>query len=69
MKFEIKKFINQVAIIPDDTKEWTKWGVALVVAILAKYGMNLGEAETILLTGFVKALADYIHFSMKNREI
>jgi len=69
MNFDIKKFVNQVVVIPDDTKEWTKWGVALVIAVFAKYGMDLGEAETILVTGVVKGITDYVHFLLKQKGV
>jgi hypothetical protein len=68
-KFNLTKFVNQVVIIPNDKREWIKLMTALVLALLAKYGMELGEAETILLAGAVKAGADYVHFVMKEKGV
>ena len=68
-KFNLTKFVNQVVIIPNDKREWIKLITALVLALLAKYGMDLGEAETILLAGVVKAGADYAHFLLKEKGV
>jgi hypothetical protein len=69
MKFDVKKDLNQVIILPDDKREWIKLVTALVLAILAKYGLELGEAETILLAGGIKAVFDYVHFLLKQKSV
>ena len=61
-----KKWLNGVIIIPEDTTDLIKYGTALVVALLAKYGYSeLGEFEMLLIGGAVKAVVDRLHYWWK----
>lgn len=61
-----KKWLNGVIIIPEDTTDLIKYGTALVVALLAKYGYSeLGEFEMLLIGGIVKAGIDRLHYFLK----
>ena len=66
-EFSIKKLINGVVVIPDDTREWVKYGVAIVVAFLARQGYaELGGLELVVIGGLVKTIADSLHYWLKN---
>ena len=65
-----KKWLNGVIVIPEDTTDIIKYGTALIVALLSKYGYNdLGEIEMLLISAFVgfvvKAIADRLHYWYK----
>jgi hypothetical protein len=61
-----KKWLNGVIVIPEDTTDLIKYGTALVVALLAKYGYGeLGEFELMIIAGIVKAVVDRVHYWWK----
>ena len=61
-----KKWLNGVIVIPEDTTDLIKYGTALVVALLAKYGYGeIGEFEMLLIGGIVKAGIDRLHYWLK----
>jgi len=65
-KWNWKKWLNGVIVIPEDTTDIIKYGTALAVALLAKYGYNeLGEFELIIIGAVVKAVVDRIHYWWK----
>lgn len=65
-KWNWKKWLNGVIIIPEDTTDLIKYGTALVVALLAKYGYNeLGELELMMIGVVVKAVIDRLHYFLK----
>ena len=61
-----KKWLNGVIIIPEDTTDLIKYGTALVVTLLAKYGYSeLGELELMIIAGIVKSVVDRVHYYWK----
>jgi hypothetical protein len=65
-KWNWKKWLNGVIIIPENTTDLIKYGTALIVALLAKYGYNeLGEFELMIIAGIVKAVVDRAHYYWK----
>ena len=61
-----KKWLNGVIIIPEDTTDIIKYGTALVVALLAKYGYSeLGEFEMLIIGAVVKSVVDRVHYWLK----
>jgi hypothetical protein len=61
-----KKWLNGVIVIPEDTRDVIKYGTALTVALLAKYGYNeLGEFELLIIGATVKAIVDRMHYMLK----
>jgi len=65
-KWNWKKWLNGVIIIPEDTTDLIKYGTALVVTLLAKYGYSeLGELELMIIAGIVKSVVDRVHYYWK----
>lgn len=61
-----KIWLNGVIVVPEDTTDLIKYGTALVVALLAKYGYGeIGEFEMLLIGGIVKAGIDRLHYWLK----
>lgn len=65
-KWNWKKWLNGVIVIPEDTTDLIKYATALVVALLAKYGYSeLGEFEMLIIGAVVKSVVDRIHYWWK----
>lgn len=70
-KFNLKKLLNNVIIIPDDTKEFAK----IIVSFLVTYsqerltGINLTPSEIVLATYLIKGFLDILHFYSKKKDI
>lgn len=61
-----KKWLNGVIVIPENTTDLIKYGTALVVALLAKYGYSeIGEFEMLLIGALVKSGIDRLHYFLK----
>lgn len=68
MKFDIKKLINGIVIVPETSTEVAKIIVAGIIAILTSYGLSLNEGYIVILGIIVKALLDMFHFWLKNKK-
>lgn len=65
-KWNWKKWLNGVIVIPEDTTDLIKYATALIVALLAKYGYNeLGEFELLIIGAVVKSVVDRVHYWWK----
>ena len=61
-----KKWLNGLVVIPEDTTDLIKYGTALIVALLAKYGYSeLGELELLIIGDVVKSVVDRLHYWYK----
>ena len=68
MKFDIKKLINGIVIVPETSTEVAKIIVAGIIAILTSYGLSLNEGYIVILGIIVKAILDMFHFWLKNKK-